>query len=400
MTNNTCCLCGDEITKENDTNEHIIPNAVGGRLKVRGFICDPCNNTTGHTWDTALAKQMEQMCLLFNIKRERGSVQPLNIPTENGDQIRFNPDGTMGLAKPQFSESVDGRDVSVSISANTVKEAKKMLKGVKRKYPDINTDKFLDEGKITSSYPDGNLRFSHHFGEELAGKSSVKTAMAFAVYNSVPSSSCDAALAFLTIPDSPKCFGHYYEGDFVSNRPDDRVFHCVNVTGIPSENLLVSYVEYFGFQRMIICLSENYDGPELTYTYAIDPVSGEEIDLEIKVDLTVSQLLKCYSFDALPDGAIHAMNKVIPIARKRHWEDERQRVVERAVEYAFANCGMKEGEMLGEEGAKKLADLTMDQMQPFLLRAMGVPVAHIGTTERPINSPKPFSDDNSRKKKD
>ncbi|GGF66936.1 hypothetical protein GCM10011332_21280 [Terasakiella brassicae] len=399
MANKICCLCGDKITKKNDTNEHIIPNAVGGRLKVRGFICDPCNNSTGHTWDTALAKQMEQMCLLFNIKRERGSVQSLNIPTDNGEHIRFNPDGTMGLTKPQFSEFVEGRDVSVSISANSVKEAKKMLKGVKRKYPKIDTDKFLEEGKITSSYPEGNLRFSHHFGEELAGKSSVKTAMAFAALNGIEAGRCDVALAYLMTADSSKCFGHYYDGDFVLNRPDDAVFHCVNVTGIPSENLLVSYVEYFGFQRMIICLSENYNGPELSYTYAIDPVAGEEIDIQVNVQISVGQLHKCYSFEAAPDGAIQAMNKVIPIARKRHWEDERNRVIERAVEYAFANCGVNEGEILGEEGAKKLADLTMDQLQPFLLRAMGVPVEHIHITERPINPQKPYSDNTAHKKK-
>ena len=42
-----CALCLTQITEENNTNEHIIPNSIGGRKKIRNFICNECNNKTG-----------------------------------------------------------------------------------------------------------------------------------------------------------------------------------------------------------------------------------------------------------------------------------------------------------------------------------------------------------------
>lgn len=45
MSNNLCALCDTEITIDNDTREHVIPNAIGGRKKISGFICENCKIT-------------------------------------------------------------------------------------------------------------------------------------------------------------------------------------------------------------------------------------------------------------------------------------------------------------------------------------------------------------------
>ena len=38
-----CQGCGEALTGENDSEAHIIPNALGGRLKPKGIICQTCN---------------------------------------------------------------------------------------------------------------------------------------------------------------------------------------------------------------------------------------------------------------------------------------------------------------------------------------------------------------------
>ena len=53
----SCALCEIAITAESDSDEHLIPNALGGRRKVSGFLCRDCNSRTGETWDAALAEQ-------------------------------------------------------------------------------------------------------------------------------------------------------------------------------------------------------------------------------------------------------------------------------------------------------------------------------------------------------
>ena len=43
MSERICVLCESQITDGNDSRKHLIPNAIGGRRKVRGFLCNICN---------------------------------------------------------------------------------------------------------------------------------------------------------------------------------------------------------------------------------------------------------------------------------------------------------------------------------------------------------------------
>ncbi len=46
-----CKLCGDEITEENKSREHIIHNAIGGILEDEYLYCKKCNNSYGTIQD-------------------------------------------------------------------------------------------------------------------------------------------------------------------------------------------------------------------------------------------------------------------------------------------------------------------------------------------------------------
>jgi len=49
LKNNNCAICGKNFQDVKDSNEHIIPNALGGRKKIKGFICVDCNNYNAPT---------------------------------------------------------------------------------------------------------------------------------------------------------------------------------------------------------------------------------------------------------------------------------------------------------------------------------------------------------------
>ena len=67
-----CVLCDGVISEKNMTAEHIIPNAIGGRKKVSGFICRDCNNRTGTEWDAKLVDQRLLHFLSLTVNRQRG----------------------------------------------------------------------------------------------------------------------------------------------------------------------------------------------------------------------------------------------------------------------------------------------------------------------------------------
>ena len=68
-----CVLCNIEITKANDSQEHIILNAIGGTRKVRGVYCVRCNSDSGSKWDPEAIRQLEFLASRLGIVRERGN---------------------------------------------------------------------------------------------------------------------------------------------------------------------------------------------------------------------------------------------------------------------------------------------------------------------------------------
>ena len=111
--------CGNSLTEDTLSKEHIIPNAIGGRKKVTGFICNNCNNVTGAVWDAELARQLNPLSLLLGIRRQRGEVPSQVFSTSSGDKIRMLSDGKRTIAKPSHEITTDGDSTHINIHART-----------------------------------------------------------------------------------------------------------------------------------------------------------------------------------------------------------------------------------------------------------------------------------------
>jgi hypothetical protein len=369
MINPQCALCDKEITEENDTKEHLIPNAIGGRRKIKEFICESCNNISGGIWESELAKQFNPLSLFFGIRREREKVPSQLFETTGGDKLKLNFDGSMDIEKPFYLEtSLEcGAGIEIKILARSTLEAKKILQGVKRKYPQIDVTELLNSAKAESFYCPDMLKFDLSFGGPEAGRSIVKSALALAVSSGIPASICLEAKNYLKYEKHEACFGYFYEFDLVKNRPEGIPFHCVSIKGCSKTKQVIGYVEYFGVQRVVLCLSSSYEGEYISNTYAIDPVTGKELSLDIELNLSNEEIREAYDYKKIPDGSIEdAFNEVIPTGMKILLKKEKERVINEAVAHAFENCGVKEGEILMPEHVNKLTDLMMEKLTPFI----------------------------------
>lgn len=362
-----CALCDIEISESNDTKEHIIPNAIGGRKKIKGFICNICNNKSGDDWESELAKQLNPLSLFFGVSRDRGNTPSQTFETTGGDKLQLNAEGSMDIHKPEYTETSLGTGVQISINARSMKEAKKMLEGVKRKYPQANIEDLLEGAKTKSSYCPDMLKFNISFGGQNPGRSIVKSALALAVDSGVDPKLCEHARAYLLDDDAEACFGYYYEKDLLLKRPEGVPLHCVTVVGSPTTKQLLGYVEYFGVQRMVICLSSSYTGDEFTNTYAINPINGEKLDIVVDLIFSNEDIQAIYNYKKIPDGAVaDIFNKLIPIGMAASAEKEKSRVINQAVEYAFANCGAEQGGELTQEHKSKLTGLMLEKLEPYI----------------------------------
>ena len=366
-----CALCDTEITEQNDSEEHIIPNSIGGRKKLKGFICEDCNNKSGREWDAALARQFNPLSLLLGIKRERGEVPSQVFDTSSGQKVKLRLDGRMTYAQPEYSEKKVRDRIEVQIEARSMNEAKKILKGVKRKYPQIDIDEIIPHAKKQSSYLSEPLRIPLSLGGLIAGRSIVKSAMALAVKCGAGPRDCEKAREYL-LADGEPCFDYYYEKDLVTDRPHEIPFHCVSVKGDHNTKQLVGYVELFGCLRMLICLSEKYEGREFAGCYAVDPIEGTELDITVNLDITPEDVRAAHNSES-PDynSARAAFEKIVSKGQQVAFEKEKNRVIDNAIEYAFSNCGAKEGESLTPKHVDELARLIIENLEPFLVHSLG-----------------------------
>jgi len=215
-----------------------------------------------------------------------------------------------------------------------------------------------------------------NFGGPESGRSVVKSAFALAVASGVAAQACDQARSYLKSETGEPCFGYYYERDLVTNRPIDRVFHCVAVKGDPEAGRLFGYVELFSAYRMLVGLADRYRGAPLFNSYAIDPCNGEELKLEFNLSLPDDELLRGISNEYECSAAmVAAFQSVAAIAQARSFAREQRRVAKAAWAGALAKLGLSPGQRMTPEIAMALAREIVSGMQPFL--------SHVVTTNRP-----------------
>ncbi len=367
MTSGKCIVCETPFTRGNDSREHVLPNAIGGRLKITGFICRNCNSNAGQTWDAELAAQLQPLSLLFSITRERGEPPGMDVNTTAGEKLHMKSDGSLTRAKPNFNARQTERGLEVSLTARSTTEARKMLQGLKRRHPALDIEKLLAGADPEPEFPKGMIHLQLQLGGKVSGRSIVKSALAFA--HSVGVSITDGdAVTYLRDAAAEPPFGYYYETELVAQRPTAVPFHCVAVSANPETGLALGYVEYFGIHRVIVCLTRTYAGPAVTRSYAIDPRSGQTLELAVDIALSADDLPRIYDYQTVPhEAVIDAYHAVIPEALRQNFERSRDRALEEAIAYAFKTCGAQEGDILTEEHLNKISDTVVQRMIPFIL---------------------------------
>ena len=280
-----CALCQSPLKGANKTKEHVIPNAIGGRKKVGNFICKPCNDNTGRTWDEELTKQLQPLCTILGVKRERKSNREVLMRDSNNKQFTLHPDASISIPHTIRSEHALGDKTEIIIEASSTEMAKRILAqevAARPDRPDLNVEEILSNAASLRDQIQSPLRMSLPFflAGDGTGRSIIKSCLALADQKGVSVEVCENARRYLD-GTGDACFGHYNEFDLVKNRPVGLCFHCVGVYGDPSRGHIVAYVEYFSYQRIVARLSDNYCGKAFDICYAIDPVAGKELALEV-----------------------------------------------------------------------------------------------------------------------
>ena len=157
----------------------------------------------------------------------------------------------------------------------------------------------------------------------------------------------------------------------VRERPERTFFHCVHVRGDPGRRQLIAYVEYFGSWRYLARLSKNYDGHAFSHCYAVAPLSGKEVDLDVMLEIEPADYEEMNEGGDVDFGNVVSNLKVLfGVWREMVVERARTEAIDDAIAFAWKTCGIEEGEILSEEQTARLAEAIFGQLEPFLMQTI------------------------------
>ena len=170
----SCWICNRTFSGAIESEEHLIPNAIGGRKTVHYFICSDCNNGTGERWDSALADQLNYFGILFDIKRQRGKVPSMRLKTAGGKIVEVLPGNRRVVGEPLHQVSHEGNTTTIYMRDRSVRNIRKRIRGIGRKYSQINVDEWMDKISTGQDYDTDPMGISLALGGPAFDRSIVK----------------------------------------------------------------------------------------------------------------------------------------------------------------------------------------------------------------------------------
>lgn len=364
-----CALCEAPIAIAGDSGEHVIPNSIGGRRKIWGFICRDCNSATGETWDAEIWKQFSHVAMMHGVERDRGEPPSIKIQTVGGNRYLLLPDGSMTVEHPTFKAEQGEAGMNINVVARDAREARRMAKQIASKYQSVELQRLIDSMTATEMPLESPVTFTAGFGGALGGRSMVKSTVALAAAAGIDARACDSALRYLTDDAAMPPHAFFYVWDLVSNRPPSHAFNCVSVVGDPARRILLGYVEYFSFARVVVVMSEAYDGEPFRATYAFNPATGESIDLQIDLELSDDELKLVRKNEALTDETYSAaldagFGLIYKRSQLRHW----QRETDAAFDHACKALGIPLDGVVPPDRAREFSALMVEYLGPMISR--------------------------------
>jgi hypothetical protein len=130
----------------------------------------------------------------------------------------------------------------------------------------------------------------------------------------------------------------------VIGRPQTSLFHLVAVRGDSKRRTLLAYVEYFGAMRILVDLSSKFEGNDFETVYAIDPLSGGNMDLSVDWDIPADELHSAFTGSGVvAKNFDHACRSATTIASHIREKRERRHVHYEELFAVLSQLGIQPG---------------------------------------------------------
>jgi hypothetical protein len=362
-----CYFCGEKITDENRTEEHIILNAIGGRLTSYDLICKKCNSKFGFDADDKLAKKYNFFANILMLKRHRGTPQPIIMDRQSTDEKYFiDHEGNIIKTKPNIIKKENRENIEISVEARNMTETRQILSGLARSYKNINVEEVLANVEQIEEDINENLHINLDLGGNDVLPAILKMAINYYIYKMGDVNSVSHAINDLKIGKTSRV-SLIFLRKRVFDIDEGEVSHSIFMIGSKDEKKIYAIIELFNSVKFLVRLSENYELDYFEYLYVYDVLLCREISKEIKCRLPFEFV---FNFDySISKPSFETANKdisrVIGIAMQRQHEVHRKKLIKKAWAETIGKM-IPDGEMITEEAVKMFSENLKKQLMEYV----------------------------------
>lgn len=279
-----CYYCEELLEESNSSTEHIIPNALGGKLKSKKLLCKKCNSKLGELLDAEITKALRPVMSLLYIPREKGVTSNLtNLQTSSGEKYHLEKGITPVPIAPKIN--IDEKNNHIRIRARDEKEMEHIITQLQKKYPHLDKNSVKDNLTRTAEFLEEPLEMQLSIGSPGFMKAILKMAINFYLLNVSRPNDITARIADIKSNNSlsPDIVRPYYTTQLANNKSEHEVAHTLFIRGITEAQLLYAYVELFSSFSFIVNLNTSYNGPDIEYQYSFDVLTRSQIDKAVSI---------------------------------------------------------------------------------------------------------------------
>lgn len=362
-----CYLCGQEITKLNQSEEHILLNSIGGKLKSRKLLCKSCNSNFGDKIDDELSSQLNFISNMLDIKRDRGSAPKIEgISNATGEKWNMLSGGKPELNKPSIVvEECNDSQKNIQVIARSKREARQILQGLSKKYPEIDAESILSNIKIEKKYINDSIHMNTQLGGVKFCRAICKMAINYYMYIGGKRENISHLIPYIKgeMEDQVVCF--FYNNDISIEKNENEVLHSIVVVGSKVEKSLYAYIELYNAVKLIVLLSDNYKGENLEKAYVYDVINGIEVNRHIRISLSKQKIVKLLESKEIPFPKLEEkLHELLMVIAEKQQNDHIHEMTTTAIENIQSRyC---EEEVITSEMVNDLVDEVMKQVVPWI----------------------------------
>ena len=360
-----CYVCDDEINEENESEEHIIINAIGGKLKSKKLICTICNTDFGEDIDSYLAKQLNDFSNMINVKRDRGQAQIIKAKKMSGEEFHLDIGGKPRMPKPIVKQIEKGDQTEISVVARNEKELKQILKGLSKKYKNFDADDLFEKATWNSSYFNEKLQFGNVVGGKESFKAVCKCAINYYVYKNGDISFIKHLIPNIKNNDSVDFVNMHYQKK-IYQLDNNETTHIIHIIGNPDEKILYAYIDYFNVHKYLVLLNDNYTGKIMNETYCFNLLTGKEVNKKVNINYSREELLNFIKKNDINyDLVTESFNHFIKLSLTKQDDEHRKDLISSAIEDTLGKY--PEGAMITQEMMDKTINKIMTNITPYII---------------------------------